>query len=99
MDEPTSSLDEREVATLFEVIRQLKPEGVAVIFVSHRLDELYAICDRVTIMRDGQTVEERALSEISKLELVARMLSKKLAKCSAVARPASIGVGTPWAKC
>src|SRR3712207_1340203 len=46
MDEPTSSLDEREVETLFEVIRQLKREGVSVIFVSHRLDELYAVCDR-----------------------------------------------------
>jgi ribose transport system ATP-binding protein len=78
MDEPTSSLDEREVATLFGVIRQLKAEGVSVIFVSHRLDELYAICDRVTIMRDGQTVDERPIAGIGKLELVARMLGKEL---------------------
>ena len=78
MDEPTSSLDEREVATLFDVIRQLKADGVAVLFISHRLDELYAICDRVTIMRDGQTVDERQLSAISQLELVARMLGKEL---------------------
>lgn len=78
MDEPTSSLDEREVATLFRVIRQLKSEGVSVLFVSHRLDELYAVCDRVTIMRDGQTVGDHTLSEISKLELVARMLGKDL---------------------
>jgi galactofuranose transport system ATP-binding protein len=76
MDEPTSSLDEREVATLFEVIRQLKADGVAVIFVSHRLDELYTICDRVTIMRDGQTIEERPMQSISKLELVATMLGR-----------------------
>ena len=78
MDEPTSSLDEREVATLFDVIRQLKADGVAVLFISHRLDELYAICDRVTIMRDGQTVDERPISAISQLELVARMLGKEL---------------------
>jgi ribose transport system ATP-binding protein len=78
MDEPTSSLDEREVATLFDVIRQLKAEGVAVLFISHRLDELYAICDRVTIMRDGQTVDERPIGSISQLELVARMLGKEL---------------------
>ncbi|MDQ3930715.1 MAG: sugar ABC transporter ATP-binding protein, partial [Chloroflexota bacterium] len=78
MDEPTSSLDEREVATLFEVIRQLKSEGVSVIFVSHRLDELYAVCDRVTIMRDGRTVESRPMSEITKLELVASMLGRDL---------------------
>ena len=56
MDEPTSSLDEQEVTVLFDVIRQRKREGVAVIFVSHKLDELYAVCDRVTIMRDGRTV-------------------------------------------
>jgi monosaccharide-transporting ATPase len=80
MDEPTSSLDEAEVATLFEVIRQLKAAGVSVIFVSHRLDEVYAICDRVTIMRDGRTVDDRALTDVSRLELVARMLGKELAE-------------------
>jgi ribose transport system ATP-binding protein len=78
MDEPTSSLDEREVATLFDVIRQLKTNGVAVIFVSHRLDELYAVCDRVTIMRDGATVASRPIAEIDKLELVAKMLGRTL---------------------
>jgi galactofuranose transport system ATP-binding protein len=78
MDESTSSLDDREVETLFDVIRQLKRDGVSVIFVTHRLDELYVVCDRVTIMRDGQTVENRAMSEITKLELVARMLGKEL---------------------
>jgi len=78
MDEPTSSLDEREVGTLFDVIRQLKRDGVSVIFVSHRLDELYAVCDRVTIMRDGQTVDNRPIAGISRLELVALMLGKDL---------------------
>jgi ribose transport system ATP-binding protein len=76
MDEPTSSLDEREVAVLFEVMRQLKAQGVAIIFVSHRLEELYAICDRVTIMRDGRTVMTRAMREIDKLNLVAAMLGR-----------------------
>ena len=83
MDEPTSSLDEREVATLFDVIRQLKGEGVSVIFISHRLDELYQVCDRVTIMRDGHTIDERAIADISKLELVARMLGKNLGEVRA----------------
>ena len=77
MDEPTSSLDEREVAVLFDVIRQLKAEGVSVIFVSHKLDELYAVCDRVTIMRDGRTVRIADMSAISKLELVASMLGRE----------------------
>ncbi len=78
MDEPTSSLNEDEVATLFTVIRQLKSEGVATIFVSHRLDELYAICDGITILRDGCTVDERPINTITKLELVAKMLGKDL---------------------
>jgi ribose transport system ATP-binding protein len=78
LDEPTSSLDEHEVQTLFAVIRGLQRDGVSVLFITHRLDELYAVCDRVTIMRDGQTVAERAMSDISKLELVAIMLGKEL---------------------
>ncbi|GAC1394287.1 MAG: sugar ABC transporter ATP-binding protein [Ktedonobacteraceae bacterium] len=78
MDEPTSSLNEHEVETLFRIIRQLKSEGVAVIFVGHRLDELYTICDRVTIMRDGMTIEQRELAKIGKVELVAKMLGKEL---------------------
>jgi monosaccharide-transporting ATPase len=78
MDEPTSSLDEREVAVLFDVIRGLKADGIAVIYISHRLDELYAVCDRVTIMRDGKTIDDRAIAEVSKLELVARMLGKEI---------------------
>ena len=90
MDEPTSSLDEREVETLFEVIRQLKASGVSTIFVSHRLDELYAVCDRVTVMRDGQTVADRAMSEVTKLELVALMLGKDLGE---VRRSGATGFG------
>ena len=78
MDEPTSSLNEREVETLFTIIRQLKSEGVSVVFVGHRLDELYAVCDRVTIMRDGSTVDVRELKELTRVELVARMLGKEL---------------------
>lgn len=90
MDEPTSSLDEREVATLFDVIRQLKSQGVSVIFVSHRLDELYAVCDRVTIMRDGRTIDDRPLTGISKLELVSAMLGKELGE---VRRSGTTGFG------
>jgi len=79
MDEPTSSLDDREVAVLFDVIRQLKRQGVAVIFVSHRLDELYAVCDRVTVMRDGRTVLTDRMTNVGKLPLVAAMLGRDLA--------------------
>jgi ribose transport system ATP-binding protein len=78
MDEPTSSLDEREVAVLFDVMRRLRAEGVAVIFVSHRLDELYQVCDRVTVMRDGRTVMTSRMADIDKLNLVAAMLGRNL---------------------
>jgi monosaccharide-transporting ATPase len=78
MDEPTSSLDEREVATLFEVIRGLRESGVSVIYISHRLDELHQVADRITILRDGKTVAERDLAGITKLEIVARMLGKEM---------------------
>ncbi|MFI0848026.1 sugar ABC transporter ATP-binding protein [Mesorhizobium sp. IMUNJ 23232] len=86
MDEPTSSLDEREVAVLFDTIRTLKKDGVATIFISHRLDELYAICDRVTIMRDGRTVAVSAMKDIKKLDLVRTMLGKELTAFTASAR-------------
>ena len=78
MDEPTSSLNEREVETLFGVIRSLKQGGVSVIFVSHRLDELYAVCDRITVMRDGRTVYAGEMSSISRLELVEQMLGREI---------------------
>ncbi|RDI58651.1 sugar ABC transporter ATP-binding protein [Microvirga subterranea] len=80
MDEPTSSLDEKEVEVLFDVIRQLKAAGVSVIFVSHKLDELYAVCDRVTVMRDGRTVRVARMSELSKLDLVTAMLGRELSR-------------------
>ncbi|MGN6548746.1 MAG: sugar ABC transporter ATP-binding protein [Pararhizobium sp.] len=79
MDEPTSSLDEREVEVLFKVIRQLKSDGVSVIFVSHKLDELYEVCDRVTVMRDGRTVRVSDMADISRLELVSAMLGREVA--------------------
>jgi galactofuranose transport system ATP-binding protein len=78
MDEPTSSLDEREVAVLFDVMRKLRADGVAVIFISHRLDELYAVCDRVTVMRDGRTVAASAIADIDKLHLISAMLGRDL---------------------
>lgn len=80
MDEPTSSLDEREVDILLNVIRQLKAGGMSIVYVSHKLDELYAVCDRVTIMRDGRTVRSGAINDIDKLELVSSMLGRDVAK-------------------
>jgi galactofuranose transport system ATP-binding protein len=78
MDEPTSSLAEHEVGILLDVIRRLRDAGVAVVFVSHRLDELYAVCDTITVLRDGRTVADAAISDLSKYELVSTMLGRAL---------------------
>ncbi|MFJ2770319.1 sugar ABC transporter ATP-binding protein [Streptomyces sp. NPDC087300] len=78
MDEPTSSLEPREVRTLFGVIRMLRERGIAVIYVSHRLDELYEICDSVTVLRDGKVVHTGPLAELERLRLVALMLGREI---------------------
>jgi ribose transport system ATP-binding protein len=77
LDEPTSSLTEREVTILYDVIRRLKAEGVGVVYISHRFDELYAVCDRVTILRDGKLVGTRELAGLERLDLVCLMLGKQ----------------------
>lgn len=78
MDEPTSSLADHEVEILYGVINQLRDDGLSVVFVSHKLDELYKVCDRVTVMRDGHTVMTSAMTNITKLELVAAMLGRDI---------------------
>ncbi|MGW5655122.1 sugar ABC transporter ATP-binding protein [Streptomyces humi] len=78
MDEPTSSLEPREVHTLFEVIRMLRDRGVAVVYVSHRMDELYELCDRITVLRDGRVVHTGPLAELDRLRLVAMMLGREI---------------------
>ncbi|NMM30077.1 MAG: sugar ABC transporter ATP-binding protein [Cellulomonas sp.] len=78
MDEPTSSLEAREVETLFGVIDRLRARGVAIIYVSHRLDELYRICDTVTVLRDGKLVHTGPLAGLPRLQLVATMLGREL---------------------
>jgi len=88
MDEPTSSLDKAEVETLFGVIRKLQSDGVAVIFVSHRLDELYAVCQRITVMRDGRTVAQHAMAGFDKLALVQCMLGRELSAVQVAHREA-----------
>lgn len=83
MDEPTSSLDDREVEVLFEVIGGLKKDGVSVLYVSHYLDELFRICDRVTVMRDGRTVAVKLIGETTKLDLIADMLGRDVGELEA----------------
>jgi ribose transport system ATP-binding protein len=80
MDEPTSSLEPREVDTLFQVVRELRERGVAITYVSHRLDELYRICDRVTVLRDGRVVHTGPLAGLDRLRLVSLMLGRDVAE-------------------
>ena len=76
LDEPTSSLDAAEVQTLFQVVRSLIGEGLGVIFVSHFLDQVYDIADRVTILRNGRVVGTHVVSGLPRLKLVAQMLGR-----------------------
>ena len=79
MDEPTSSLEPREVERLFEVIRLLREQQVGVVYVSHKLDEIFTICDSVTVLRDGRRVHQGPVRELTKLHLVAQMLGREVA--------------------
>lgn len=78
MDEPTSALTEREIQKLFEVIRSLKYEGVSIVYISHRMEEIFEICDRITVMRDGRTVDTKAIPETNFDEVVKKMVGREL---------------------
>lgn len=76
LDEPTSSLDTSEVEVLFRVIKNLKDKGIAVIFITHRLDEIFTVCDTVTILKDGKLAHRCKINEITKLEMVSKMIGR-----------------------
>ena len=78
LDEPTSSLDADEVHKLFEVVRRLRDSGVAIVFVSHFLDQVYEIADRMTVLRNGRLVGERTVADTPQLELVRLMIGREL---------------------
>ena len=78
LDEPTSSLDDKEVQMLFELMRDLKSRGVGIIFVTHFLDQVYEVSDRITVLRNGQLVGEYEISKLPREELVAKMMGKDL---------------------
>lgn len=78
LDEPTSSLDDNEVAGLFKVISNLREQGVAILFVSHFLDQVYQISDRMTVLRNGALVGEYKTSELPRFELISKMIGKDM---------------------
>ena len=78
LDEPTSSLDEKEVEMLFGLMRDLKSRGVGIIFVTHFLEQVYAVSDRITVLRNGELVGEYAVRDLPQVELVSKMMGKDL---------------------
>ena len=84
LDEPTSSLDEQEVAKLFQLMRDLRAKGVGILFVTHFLDQVYEVCDRITVLRDGQLVGEYAIENLPRVQLVSKMLGKELDDMAAI---------------
>ncbi|EGD48871.1 ABC transporter related protein [Ruminiclostridium papyrosolvens DSM 2782] len=77
LDEPTSSLDEYEVEKLFEVMRKLKSQGTGIIFVTHFLEQVYAVCDKITVLRNGSLVGEYEVEKLPRVQLVAKMMGKE----------------------
>ena len=76
LDEPTSSLDDSEVEKLFKMMLRLKKEGVGIVFVTHFLEQVYAVCDTITVLRNGELVGEYPVAELPRVELVAKMMGK-----------------------
>ena len=82
LDEPTASLDDHEVEVLFGVLRGLRDRGVAILFVTHFLGQVYALCDRITVLRNGGLVGERLAAALPRMELVAMMLGRELGEAT-----------------
>jgi simple sugar transport system ATP-binding protein len=84
LDEPTSSLDEQEVEKLFTLMRDLQSQGVGIIFVTHFLDQIYEICNRVTVLRNGEFIGEYEIKDLPRIELISKMMGKELDEISKV---------------
>ena len=84
LDEPTSSLDDGEVEKLFELMRKLRAEGVGIIFVTHFLEQVYAVCDKITVLRNGQLVGRYTTAELPRVQLVAKMMGKDFDDLAAI---------------
>jgi simple sugar transport system ATP-binding protein len=96
LDEPTASLDHHEVEMLFRVMRDLKGRGIGIVFITHFLDQVYAVADRITVLRNGRLVGERVTAELPRLELVSMMLGRELAADGVhVSHDRAVGTGTP----
>lgn len=89
LDEPTSSLDDGEVEKLFRLMNKLKAQGVGIIFVTHFLEQVYAVCDRITVLRNGTLVGEYKVEELPRVQLVAKMMGKDFDDLAAIKKETS----------
>jgi simple sugar transport system ATP-binding protein len=94
LDEPTSSLDDQEVEKLFVLMRELKSRGVGIIFVTHFLDQVYEVCDRITVLRNGELIGEYDVKELPLVELVSKMMGKDLEEIKDVRGPAEVDLAS-----
>lgn len=94
LDEPTAPLSQAETSHLFSVVRRLAERGLGIIFISHRLQELYEICDSISVMRDGQLISRHLLADITKEAVVEQMLGRKLANVAKASRATEANVLT-----
>lgn len=78
MDEPTSAISDKEVSTLFKIIRDLKSKGVAIIYISHKMDEIFEICDMITVLRDGKYITTKSASELDINGLIGMMVGREI---------------------
>jgi rhamnose transport system ATP-binding protein len=92
LDEPTASLTEPEVESLFGVIQTLRAQGVGIVYISHRLEEIAAIADRVTVLRDGHSIATRGMSEVDRAELIRLMVGREV---SAIFPKREVAIGAP----
>ncbi|HWL56577.1 MAG TPA: sugar ABC transporter ATP-binding protein, partial [Paracoccus sp. (in: a-proteobacteria)] len=97
LDEPTASLDAREVQALFAVLRQLRGQGLGIVMITHFLDQVYQIADRVTVLRNGRMVGSRAIAELPRRELVSMMLGRELAEATEHRDPDAVEPDVPAA--
>ncbi len=91
LDEPTASLDAHEVEVLFGVMRKLAGRGIGIVFVTHFLDQVYAVCDRITVLRNGRLAGSASAGDLPRLDLVRLMLGRELSAATAVRAPAAAG--------
>jgi len=98
LDEPTSSLNDREVATLFDLMRRLRDQGMGIIFITHFLEQVYEVCDKITVLRNGRLVGEYDIENLARKDLVAAMLGRSfddLASIHHETADSAIDTGTP----